>query len=240
MKASFRLVRPAHSMAVPRRSGHYGDMTRQGPSKDIDESDLEVTHPKDYAAGVSGRSGVAATRESSRWEPCGPPERSPDSTSDTASTARGVRGRRLPDIASPPNSARTERRLLPRKQTLRTVTPEFFAEHSIADLEGKTGLLARTAGATDAPDGPDAGSNPLPADRLGRRVRTDRRTSERPRIAGRSGVLHLRSHVQRSRVSLPVDDSQLRHQQHARLFQHVSRVVRKRTDRIHRHRQRAR
>ena len=55
--------------------------------------------------------------------------------------------------------------------------------------------------------------------------------------SGRIRVLHLRPHQQRGRIPVPVNDSRLRHQQHARLLEHVPRILGHRTDGNQRHRQ---
>ena len=52
--------------------------------------------------------------------------------------------------------------------TKRTVTPEFFARHSIAELSAPPEYWLSPAGPADAPDGAAARRRPLPADRLGR------------------------------------------------------------------------
>ena len=124
-------------MAVPARSGHYGDMTRQGPSKDIDESDLEVTHPKDYAAGVPAvlvslqrgieqmgalRTARTLTRLNQRH----------------GIDCPGCAWPETPGHRKPAEFCENGAKAVAEEATLRTVTPEFFAEHSIADLEGKT------------------------------------------------------------------------------------------------------
>ena len=51
--------------------------------------------------------------------------------------------------------------------TIRRVTPEFFAEHSIDELRGARRLVARPAGPADAPDDPGRGRNALPPDLVG-------------------------------------------------------------------------
>ena len=63
--------------------------------------------------------------------------------------------------------------------TKRVVTPEFFARHSIADLEGRPEYWLLAAGPAHPPDGAAPRRRPLPADRLGRRVPVDRRRTAR-------------------------------------------------------------
>ncbi|MDJ0107542.1 FdhF/YdeP family oxidoreductase, partial [Rhodococcus erythropolis] len=112
-------------------------MTRQGPSKDIDESDLEVTHPKDYAAGVPAvlvslqrgieqmgalRTARTLTRLNQRH----------------GFDCPGCAWPETPGHRKPAEFCENGAKAVAEEATLRTVTPEFFAEHSIADLEGKT------------------------------------------------------------------------------------------------------
>ena len=70
-----------------------------------------------------------------------------------------------------------------------------------------------------------AGRRPLPADRLGRRLRLIADAPARARPPRRGGVLHLGPHQQRGRVPVPAVRPQLRHQQPAGLLEHVPRVV---------------
>ena len=65
----------------------------------------------------------------------------------------------------------------------------------------------------------------------------DRRAAARAADPGRRGVLHLGPHLQRGGVPLPADGAPLRHQQPARLLEHVPRVQRRRAGPLDRHRQ---
>ena len=80
--------------------------------------------------------------------------------------------------------------------TKRVVTPEFFARHSIADLDGTARVLAVPAGPAHPPDGAAPRRRPLPADRLGRRLPVDRRRTPRAGQPERGGVLHVGAHQQ--------------------------------------------
>jgi molybdopterin-dependent oxidoreductase alpha subunit len=116
-------------------------VTRNAPTDDVDENRLEVGKPKDWAAGLPG---VAVSLVRSR---------------EQMGTGRTVRTLRLlnqregfdcPGCAWPePRQADGERRKLAEfcengakavaeEATKRRVSAEFFAEHSIGDLAGKT------------------------------------------------------------------------------------------------------
>ena len=64
--------------------------------------------------------------------------------------------------------------------TLRRVTPEFFAAHTVADLADAQRLLARPAGPAHAPHVPPRGRRPLRAGDLGARLRHRRRGARPP------------------------------------------------------------
>jgi molybdopterin-dependent oxidoreductase alpha subunit len=113
-------------------------MTRKGPTEDIDESQLEVSPPKDYAAGVPAvlvsmqrvyeqmgavRS-VKALRQVNQRDGfdcpgCAWPER--------------PGGRKLAEFCENGAKAVSE------EATLRRVTPKFFAAHSVEELRSKSG-----------------------------------------------------------------------------------------------------
>ncbi len=127
------------------------------------------------------------------------------------------------------SSARTARRRSPRRRRPRASTPELLRARTRSTSSrqqsdywlGQQGRLTRADGA--APRQPA-----LRADRLGRRVRADRRRAARAPVAGRGGVLHVRAHVQRGRVPVPALRPAVRHEQPARLLEHVPRVERRR------------
>ena len=138
-----------------------------------------------------------------------------------------------------PSSARTARRRSPRRRPARASRRSSSPRHTVAELPTQQRLLAGPAG----PPHPAAwccaeGARPLRADRLGRRLRADRRASCNALGSPRRGrLLHLGPHQQRGRVPLPAVRARVRHQQPARLLEHVPRVERRRPDRDHRHRQ---
>ena len=98
-------------------------------------------------------------------------------------------------------------------------------------------LLAGPAGPDRRADGAARGRHPLRADHLGRCVRAGRRAPARAGQPGRGDLLHLRQDVQRGGVRLPAVRPRSRHQQPARLLEHVPRVHLGGAGRGDRHRQ---
>ncbi|MDE1673338.1 MULTISPECIES: FdhF/YdeP family oxidoreductase [Nocardia] len=113
-------------------------MHRNGPSRDIDESGLTVTPPKEQAAGVTAV-GVALKRSVE--------EMGVIRTARTLARVNQVHGFDCPGCAWPePTGHRRPAefcengaKAVAEEATLRTVTPEFFAAHSIAELSEKSG-----------------------------------------------------------------------------------------------------
>ncbi|VFB01893.1 FdhF/YdeP family oxidoreductase [Nocardia cyriacigeorgica] len=113
-------------------------MRRTGPTEDIDESALSVTPPKQQAAGVTAVA-VALKRA---VEDMGVVR-----TARTLVRLNQVDGFDCPGCAWPePTGHRRPAefcengaKAVGEEATLRTVTPEFFAEHSIAELADKSG-----------------------------------------------------------------------------------------------------
>lgn len=98
-------------------------------------------------------------------------------------------------------------------------------------------LLARPAGTYHPARVPARGSRPLRGRDLGTRLRDHRRGTDRALLPRRGALLHLGPHQQRNGVPPPAPRPRVRHQQPARLLQHVPRVVRLRPHRDHRDRQ---
>ncbi|PTR43501.1 molybdopterin-dependent oxidoreductase alpha subunit [Rhodococcus sp. OK611] len=112
-------------------------MTRKGPERDIDESELVVTHSKDHAAGVPavlvslqrGLEQMGAVR-----------------TARTLARLNQRHGFDCPGCAWPETPGHRKpaefcengAKAVAEEATLRTVGPEFFAEHSVAELAEKT------------------------------------------------------------------------------------------------------
>ena len=102
-------------------------------------------------------------------------------------------------------------------------------QHPVADLATRSGLLARPAGPPDRADGAsEPGRDHYEPMTLGRGVRPRRRRAAEPGRPRRGGLLHVRAHQQRGRVRLPAVRPALRHEQPARLLEHVPRVERRR------------
>ncbi|MFD1811178.1 FdhF/YdeP family oxidoreductase [Rhodococcus gannanensis] len=112
-------------------------MTRKAPSHDIDETDLVVTGPKDHAAGVKA---VAITMQRA-VEQMGAVR-----TAQTLTRLNQRHGFDCPGCAWPENPGHRKpaefcengAKAVAEEATRRTVTPEFFAAHSVAELAGKT------------------------------------------------------------------------------------------------------
>ncbi len=113
-------------------------MHRNGPTQDIDESELTVTQPKDQAAGVTAVA-VALKR--------GVEEMGLLRTARTLARVNQVHGFDCPGCAWPePTGHRRPAefcengaKAVAEEATLRTVTPGFFAQHSIEELASKSG-----------------------------------------------------------------------------------------------------
>ncbi|MGW4244740.1 FdhF/YdeP family oxidoreductase [Nocardia sp. NPDC004722] len=113
-------------------------MHRAAPKSDIDESDLTVTAPKTEAAGVKAVT-VALERAVE--------EMGVVRTARTLTRVNQRHGFDCPGCAWPEPTGRRRpaefcengAKAVAEEATLRTVTPEFFAEHSIDDLAEKSG-----------------------------------------------------------------------------------------------------
>ncbi|MFI6046580.1 FdhF/YdeP family oxidoreductase [Nocardia sp. NPDC051321] len=113
-------------------------MHRNGPTEDIDESALSVTAPKEQAAGVTA---VAVSLKRAV------DEMGVIRTARTLARVNQVHGFDCPGCAWPePTGHRRPAefcengaKAVAEEATLRTVTPEFFAAHSIDELADKSG-----------------------------------------------------------------------------------------------------
>ncbi|MFF0529756.1 FdhF/YdeP family oxidoreductase [Nocardia amikacinitolerans] len=113
-------------------------MHRHGPTEDIDESALTVTAPKERAAGVTAVA-VALKRSVE--------EMGVVRTARTLARLNQVNGFDCPGCAWPEPSGHRRpaefcengAKAVAEEATLRTVTPEFFAAHSVDELAGKSG-----------------------------------------------------------------------------------------------------
>jgi len=113
-------------------------MHRNAPSRDIDESKVSITPPKQQAAGVTAVT-VALGRAVQ--------EMGVVRTARTLTRLNQRHGFDCPGCAWPEPSGHRRpaefcengAKAVAEEATLRTVTPEFFARHSIAELEEKSG-----------------------------------------------------------------------------------------------------
>ncbi|HLS78508.1 MAG TPA: FdhF/YdeP family oxidoreductase [Nocardia sp.] len=113
-------------------------MHRQGPTQDIDESELSVSSPKTQAAGVTAVA-VALKRSVE--------EMGVIRTALTLSRVNQVHGFDCPGCAWPEPSGHRRpaefcengAKAVAEEATLRTVTPEFFAAHPVSELATKSG-----------------------------------------------------------------------------------------------------
>ncbi|WP_328412807.1 FdhF/YdeP family oxidoreductase [Nocardia sp. NBC_00403] len=113
-------------------------MHRNGPTRDIDETALSVTAPKEQAAGVTAVA-VALKRAVE--------EMGVVRTARTLARVNQVHGFDCPGCAWPEPSGHRRpaefcengAKAVAEEATLRTVTPEFFAAHSIEELADKSG-----------------------------------------------------------------------------------------------------
>ncbi|KIA62950.1 FdhF/YdeP family oxidoreductase [Nocardia vulneris] len=113
-------------------------MHRNGPTQDIDESELTVSAPKEQAAGVTA---VAVSLRRAVEE------MGVIRTARTLARVNQVHGFDCPGCAWPePTGHRRPAefcengaKAVAEEATLRTVTPEFFAAHSVEELAGKSG-----------------------------------------------------------------------------------------------------
>ena len=102
--------------------------------------------------------------------------------------------------------------------------PEVLREASRRGAPRAHRLLARPAGPDHRADGAARRRHPLRADRMGRRLRHDRPAPQRAGHARRGDLLHVGEDVERGCVRLPAVRPRLRHEQPARLLEHVPRV----------------
>ena len=109
--------------------------------------------------------------------------------------------------------------------TTRRVTPDFFREWSVADLSRKSDYWLGKQGRLTHPMVLRAGATHYEPISVGRGFQANRGRAERARVARRGGLLHFGSHAQRGGVSLPALRATVRHEQPARLLEHVPRVL---------------
>ena len=175
----------------------------------------------------AGRDGLPGPR--CRADGRGPhrPDADRDSTSGTASTARAARGPRTPDSRKLAEFCENGAKAVAEEATTRDGRRRSSSPRTRSpSWPSTTDYWLGQQGRLTHPMVLRAGRRPLRADQLGRRASTliaeHLRGARHPR---RGGLLHLGPHQQRGRVPLPAVRPQLRHQQPARLLEHVPRVV---------------
>ena len=204
----------------------YGAWQRSLPPTTWAIATCASAPPKREARPAAGRRG----RSGGRPDPDG---RAPQ----RAHPAAGQPGRRLrlPRLclagARPAHRSHAEfcengAKAVAEEATLRRITADFFAAHPISELASRSDHWLGQQGRLTDPMIRRAGSDHYRADRVGGRLRPDRHAAARARQPRRGGLLHLRPYVERGGVLLAAARPRVRHQQPARLLEHVPRVVR--------------
>ena len=200
-------------------------MVTRPPVDDIDETALEVGPPKRTSAGLTavvkslkiavGQMGVNRSRAA---RCCGVNQ-------NDGFDCQGCAWPDPPTTGTRRSSARTAPRRWPRRPPSAVVGPEFFAEHSLDDLAARsptTGSGSR-AGSTHPMVRRDGAEplQPIGWDDAFALVAEHLNGLDSPDEAA---LLHLGPHVERGRVPLPAVRPRVRHEQPARLLEHVPRV----------------
>ena len=187
-----------------------------------DEPDLRVGPRKRSAGGVPAV--VAASRQALA-------EMGPVRSLRTLLRVNQVAGFDCPGCAWPEPEHRSHAefcengaKAVAEEATRRRVTPEFFAEHPLADLATRSDRWLGSPGPTHRADGAPGGERPLPADQLGGELRPGRPGPGRPARPRPRRLLHLGADQQRGGVPLPAVRAGVRHQQPPGLLEHVPRV----------------
>ena len=222
------------------RSGTQAAMAlrRKSPLADIDENDIEVGHAEEGRRGRARRRGLHEARH--REHGCRPARRGPcsSSTRPTGSTARGAPGpTRTPEHRHTAEFCENGAKAVAEEATTDHVEPEFFAQHSIEDLQQHTDYWLGHQGRLVHPMVRRRDAHALRADRWDEAFELIGETLRGLDEPGRGDLLHLGQDLQRGGVRLPALRPRLRHQQPARLLQHVPRVDLGRAGRDDRHRQ---
>ena len=115
--------------------------------------------------------------------------------------------------------------------TTKKITPDFFREHSIADLQKQSDHWLELQGRLVHPMVKRAGATHYEAIEWDEAFALLARGAERLADAERGGVLHQRPDEQRGRVSLSAFRAAVRDQQPAGLLEHVPRIERRGAER---------
>ena len=200
--------------------------SRQVPTDDIDESEVEVDSTAHAAAGVTAVA-VAMQRAVGQMGPV--------RTASTLLRAQPGRRLRLPGLRLARPGARApahggvlrERREGGRRggDARRRSTASSSPRTPSRSSRGRTRLLARPAGPDHRADGAARGRDPLRADQLGRRVRPDRRPPQRGSTTPDEAVFYTSGKTSNEAAfAYQLFVRCLRHQQPPRLLEHVPRV----------------
>ena len=200
-----------------------------------DESTLTVGHPDDHAAGLT------AVQKSLAY---GAREMGPLRTRAVFAKLNQIDGFDCPSCAWPEDEHRTPFEFCENgakasswEATTKAVGPEFFAEHSVADLEGRSDHWLEAQGRLVHPMHLAAGATHYaPLSGTGRWASSPTRCSALP-DPNRGDLLHVGPDVERGGFPLPAFRPPARHQQPAGLLEHVPRVLRARAHPVDRHRQ---
>ena len=213
-------------------------MSRKPPSRDIDEDELSVGHAQDHAAGPTAVAVTHEARRSSRWASAG---RRKTLLRLNQVDGFDCQGCAWPDPA--PEHRHTAEfcengaKAVTEEATRRHIGREFFAAHPLAELGDTTDYWLGQQGRIIEPMVLRPGAShyePITWDDAFALVGRAPARAGQPR---RGDLLHLRQDLQRGGVRLPAVRARLRHQQPARLLEHVPRVDLGRAGRGDRHRQ---
>ncbi|UYP20449.1 FdhF/YdeP family oxidoreductase [Rhodococcus sp. Z13] len=112
-------------------------MMRRAPQSDIDESELEISAPKDYAAGVPAVL-VSLDRAVEQMGPLRTAKTLTRLNQRHGFDCPGCAWPETPGHRKPAEFCENGAKAVAEEATLRTVTPEFFARHSVSELGTKT------------------------------------------------------------------------------------------------------
>jgi len=110
---------------------------RRAPQSDIDESELEISAPKDYAAGVPAVL-VSLDRAVEQMGPLRTAKTLTRLNQRHGFDCPGCAWPETPGHRKPAEFCENGAKAVAEEATLRTVTPEFFARHSVSELGTKT------------------------------------------------------------------------------------------------------
>ena len=201
------------------------------------EADLTVEHPKDHAAGPTA---VAVSMKRALAQ------MGPKRTAQTLLKLNQAEGFDCMSCAWPDPEVghrhlaefcENGAKAVAEEATKARATPDFFATHSIAELDRQSEYWLGQQGRITHPMIKRPGAThyrPIDWDEA---FEADRDRAEPARQSRRGDLLHIGPGVERGGLRVPAVRPRVRHQQHARLLQHVPRVDQHRPAGIDRHRQ---